>query len=498
MWKSLRILVVALTVSTLIISPAVACRWLRHRSHCYQPCMPAAAVYYCPPVSAPCGYAASDCGSCGEVVVIHESSPTIAPTEPTPLQEESTVNRPADDAPMLPFETRDTFAPPTPVPPARPMPPVPTVTLPELPEEPEDAAAAAGTAVGEAVGEASNEAAEAAADAGEAAGDLFADPPTEIPPGETPVTPLYEAEPMPPADTGDDLFDLVPTEPAPSDPTPVEPAPSEPADPADDLFGEPAAPADPAPGTPPATEAPAEPTETGDLFGESVEPAPPVTPAAPAEPAAAVEDSADLFGETAEPLPTTEPATETPATVEEPAPPADDAADLFSDPAMPADPAEQPAGDPAASSDAPVTDPATDDLFGGAAEPADTPATDAPPVDPAEADLFGTPATDENATPPAEGTPAPESDELGNLDAVLQEPGGLASNELRSWNDNTGRYSCRGRMIEMLDGKVRLLKETGRTATVAIHRLSDRDLEFVNRQAAAERGTQTIHQTAQR
>ncbi|MEX2169526.1 MAG: SHD1 domain-containing protein [Pirellulales bacterium] len=497
MWKSLRTLVVALTVSTLIISPAAACRWLRHRSHCYQPCMPAYSspvVYHCQPVSDPCGYATS---GCGETVMRHESSPHIAPSEPmaprepTPLQEESTVNRPADEAPMLPFETRDTFAPPTPVPPARPMPPVPTVTLPELPEEPEDAAAAVGTAVGEAVGEASNEAAEAAADAGEAAGDLFADPPTEIPPGETPVTPLPEAEPMPPADTGDDLFDLVPTEPAPSDPAPVEPAP---ADPADDLFGEPAAPADPTPGTPPGTEAPAEPTETGDLFGESAEPAPPATE----EPAAAVEDSADLFGETAEPLPTTEPASEAPATVEELAPPADDAADLFGDPAMPADPAEELTEEPATETETPVTDPATDDLFGGPAEPADAPAIDAPPVDPAEADLFGTPATDETATPPAEETPAPESDELGNLDAVLQEPGGLASSELRSWNDNTGRYSCRGRMVEMLDGKVRLLKETGRTATVAIHRLSDRDLEFVNRQAAAERGTPTIHQTAQR
>ena len=58
--------------------------------------------------------------------------------------------------------------------------------------------------------------------------------------------------------------------------------------------------------------------------------------------------------------------------------------------------------------------------------------------------------------------------------AILQQPGGFASLELRRWKDNTGRHSCRGRLIRVIDGKAQLLKDNGRTSTVAFGRLSPR------------------------
>jgi hypothetical protein len=69
---------------------------------------------------------------------------------------------------------------------------------------------------------------------------------------------------------------------------------------------------------------------------------------------------------------------------------------------------------------------------------------------------------------------------------ILREPGGLASAELRTWVDNTGNYSCRGRLILFLESHVRLLKENGRTTTVSLTRLSANDLQFVHRQASAQ------------
>ena len=56
--------------------------------------------------------------------------------------------------------------------------------------------------------------------------------------------------------------------------------------------------------------------------------------------------------------------------------------------------------------------------------------------------------------------------------AILAQPGGLASHSLRHWVDDTGTFSCQGRMLRMLDGKVQLLKDNGRTTTVPLARLS--------------------------
>ena len=66
---------------------------------------------------------------------------------------------------------------------------------------------------------------------------------------------------------------------------------------------------------------------------------------------------------------------------------------------------------------------------------------------------------------------------------------------MRLWTDNTGSFTCHGRMVRFSDGQVRLLKDNGRTATVPLARLSTGDLEFVNRQASAQQAE--VGKTAQ-
>jgi hypothetical protein len=89
-----------------------------------------------------------------------------------------------------------------------------------------------------------------------------------------------------------------------------------------------------------------------------------------------------------------------------------------------------------------------------------------------------------------------EKDPLfGSAPSVLHEAGGLASNEMRLWTDNTGSFTCQARLVRFSDGHVRLLKDNGHTTTVPLARLSTGDLEFVNRQASAQRAE--IGKTAQ-
>jgi hypothetical protein len=77
----------------------------------------------------------------------------------------------------------------------------------------------------------------------------------------------------------------------------------------------------------------------------------------------------------------------------------------------------------------------------------------------------------------------------------LREAGGLASNEMRMWVDNTGHYSVNARLIRFAGNSVQLMKDNGRTTTVRLNRLSERDLQFVNRQASAQKSA--TMQTAQ-
>jgi hypothetical protein len=50
---------------------------------------------------------------------------------------------------------------------------------------------------------------------------------------------------------------------------------------------------------------------------------------------------------------------------------------------------------------------------------------------------------------------------------------------LRQWQDDSGAFQVQARLILILDGKVRLLKETGRTTTVPMERLSGNDRAYV-------------------
>jgi hypothetical protein len=119
-------------------------------------------------------------------------------------------------------------------------------------------------------------------------------------------------------------------------------------------------------------------------------------------------------------------------------------------------------------------------------------ATDTKSADPLEG-LFGTPTGGGATTPPASGGATPDPFKSS---AILREEGGLASDQNREWVDNTGRYATRGRLVSFLDGHVRLLKDNGRTTTVPLARLSENDLEFVNRQASAQRAIQVAERAA--
>ena len=110
-----------------------------------------------------------------------------------------------------------------------------------------------------------------------------------------------------------------------------------------------------------------------------------------------------------------------------------------------------------------------------------------------------TPAAPPEAAPaekPAEKPEEKKADDIfGAAPSVLNEAGGLASNEMRQWTDNSGSFSCQGRLLSVVDSQVKLLKDNGRTSTVPIARLSSGDLEFVQRQANAQQAV--MFQTAQ-
>ena len=260
----------------------------------------------------------------------------------------------------------------------------------------------------------------------------------------------------------------------------------------------------PADGQPPmaAPEAPAMEPEQSTVNRPASEP----VPSLPPNPMPSTTET-EMHAMPSTPPPVEEPAalpetTTPPTAIESTTPPADANNDLFGAPATEAKPLPV---------ETPATPPQSDELFGAPA--AETPSTDTAPAKPAaepatppsDNDLFGPPAEEkpaEGATPPAdekkdENKPEEKKDDLfGKSQAILEMPGGLASHELRRWADNTGMYSVRGRLIRVLDGKVQLLKDTGRTTTVSMSRLSQADFQFVNRQASAQK-SEAISKTAQ-
>jgi len=154
-------------------------------------------------------------------------------------------------------------------------------------------------------------------------------------------------------------------------------------------------------------------------------------------------------------------------------------------------PAEKPAATPPQTPSAPESKPAAgEDLFGAPAAEKAAPAEK--PAAPAEK------PADKPADKPAgeEKKDEKKSDDIfGSSSTVLHESGGLASNEMRTWTDNTGNFSCQARLVRLVDGQAKLLKDNGRTTTVQLSRLSANDLRFVERQASAQH--ETALQTAQ-
>lgn len=156
-------------------------------------------------------------------------------------------------------------------------------------------------------------------------------------------------------------------------------------------------------------------------------------------------------------------------------------------------PAETPAGSGTRDAAAAATTP-EDDLFGA---PSAADSSDDPPAK--EDDLFGEPANDSDGGlddlfgDPPNNDSSEEQDPFGQL----QSPGGLNSNQLRLWTDNSGLYRTMGRLESIGEQSVRLVTANGSVVTTPINRLSSLDLDFVFGQAELQRAEQ-ITRTASR
>lgn len=120
---------------------------------------------------------------------------------------------------------------------------------------------------------------------------------------------------------------------------------------------------------------------------------------------------------------------------------------------------------------APVTPPAfptaSDDPFAPIA-PKASPA-------PAEDDPF---APLPPAATPKPSAPIPaEPTTIKIADALL--PGADGRLPIREWRDDSGTFTVKARLVLILDEKVKLLKETGRTTTVPLSRLSAADRAYI-------------------
>jgi len=165
----------------------------------------------------------------------------------------------------------------------------------------------------------------------------------------------------------------------------------------------------------------------------------------------------------------------------QPAVAADDAEDVvdFSDTtpdkARVAEPADDMPADDTPADDTPADDTPADDMVIEGDAPEDAAADEGAPEE-------------EKATEDAE--PAdPQPSSKVNRDDADASSARLAADDvpdaaatMRLWTDNTGKHQVRARLVALLDGKVRLEKETGRFTTVPLTRLSVADLAFVRDQ----------------
>jgi hypothetical protein len=83
------------------------------------------------------------------------------------------------------------------------------------------------------------------------------------------------------------------------------------------------------------------------------------------------------------------------------------------------------------------------------------------------------------ATPPEAKPTAPIAAEPTMKRVDPLPPGADGQLPSRRWSDNSGQFQVQARLLLILDGKVRLLKESGRTTTVPTERLSDADRAYV-------------------
>jgi hypothetical protein len=136
--------------------------------------------------------------------------------------------------------------------------------------------------------------------------------------------------------------------------------------------------------------------------------------------------------------------------------------DLFGDPEAEAAPAED-AAEPAAGSGAEASE-SLDDIFGTAVEePSEAVSEEAEALD--FDNLFG------------KGEAVAQSVAVQSVSVASVDP--LSRTHQRTWIDNTGSFSVEGRLIEINEEAVRLLKTNGRTCTVPHRRLSPADAAYV-------------------
>ncbi len=134
-----------------------------------------------------------------------------------------------------------------------------------------------------------------------------------------------------------------------------------------------------------------------------------------------------------------------------------------------------------------VAEPDVSGTAGPVSQPAFPKTDDDPfaPIAPAAPKLPAAPASDDPFAPlPPAAAPSPpaplaaEPTTLRIAEALVPGPDGRLP--VREWRDNSGSFNVKARLILILDGKVRLLKESGRTTTVPVERLSPADQTYLH------------------
>jgi len=267
-----------------------------------------------------------------------------------------------------------------------------------------------------------------------------------------------EADVAPPAEAPtEDLFAVPPTDPPATDPPAEDP-------PIDDLFGD-----------PPASDAPAEEKSIDDLFGDDTS-----TEGGDASNGAATESLIEMPDE-----PAAEAAVEA-----QPEPASDGLDDIFGSDAeaeaADAEPADEQEA-PEAGSEPESTENTIDDLFGDTPSETDASEESESTVDSKTIDdLFGAAsATAADVVESVAELPAPRvaTTSAAPVTVIAVETAQvdpLSNSHVRTWIDNTGLFSTKGRLIEINRTNVRLMKPNGRTCTVPHSRLSEADAAYVD------------------